>query len=95
MIREEFKKEVLNWAEELDVEPKEIHIRKMTRKWASCSSKGRVTFSFDLLEQDFETRAKAIVHELLHLKYQNHGKMFKYLLRTHLSRKGINSKNIK
>jgi len=95
MIIEDFKKEVLNWAKELDVKPKEIHVRKMTRKWASCSSKGRVTFSFDLLEQEFETRAKAIVHELLHLKYQNHGKMFESLLRAYLSRKGINSKNIK
>ena len=92
MIREDFKKEVLNWAEELDVEPKEIHLRKMTRKWASCSSKGRVTFSFDLLEQGFETRAKVIVHELLHLKYKNHGKMFESLLRAHLNRKGINYK---
>lgn len=95
MIREDFKKEVLGWAEELGVAPKEIHIRKMTRKWASCSSKGRLTFSLDLMKEEFEIRAKAIVHELLHLKYPNHGKMFESLLITHLSRKGINSKDIK
>jgi len=90
---EDFKKEVLEWAEELGVKPKEVHVRKMKRKWGSCSSKGRLTFSFDLLEKKSETRAKAIVHELLHLKYPNHGKMFESLLITYLSRKGINHKN--
>lgn len=92
---EDFKKEVLEWAEEIGVKPKEIHVRKMTRKWASCSSKGRLTFSSDLLNKKFEIRAKVIVHELLHLKYPNHGKMFESLLITHLSKKGINPKNIK
>ena len=84
---EGFKREILEWAEELGVTPKEIHIRKMTRKWASCSSRGRLTFSLDLMKEEFETRAKAIVHELLHLKYPNHGKMFKALLKIHLDKK--------
>ncbi|RLJ03185.1 MAG: hypothetical protein DRP14_05210 [Candidatus Aenigmatarchaeota archaeon] len=90
---EDFKKEVLEWAKEVGVTPKEIHIRKMKRKWGSCSSKGRLTFSFDLIKEESEVRAKAIVHELLHLKYPNHGKMFESLLRTYLGRKGINHKN--
>ena len=30
-------------------------------------------------------RAEAIVHELLHMKVPNHGKLFKALLRTHLA----------
>jgi len=89
MMAAEFKNEVLNWADEIGVEPKEVHIRTMKRKWASCSSKGRLTFSFELLEKSFEERANAIVHELLHLKYPNHGEMFNALLKTHLSKKGI------
>jgi hypothetical protein len=89
MMVAEFKNEVLDWANEIGVNPKEIHIREMKRKWASCSSKGRLTFSFELLEKSFEERANAIVHELLHLKYPNHGEMFNALLKTHLSKKGI------
>ena len=84
-----FKKEVLCWAEELHVNPKEVHVRSMTNKWASCSSKGRLTFSRALLEEPSDVRAKAIVHELLHLKYPNHGKMFKALFKTHLNNAGI------
>ena len=47
----DFKKEVLVWAEKVRVKPAEIHVRKMRRKWASCSNKGRLTFSYDLLSK--------------------------------------------
>jgi predicted metal-dependent hydrolase len=84
-----FKTEVLGWAKEIEVKPKEIHLRDMSRKWASCSSKGRLTFSFLLLNEPVEVRSKVIVHELLHLKYPNHGKMFKSLFLSYLNKKGI------
>lgn len=85
----DFKREVMHWAEEIQVTPKEIHVRAMNTKWASCSNKGRLTFSYALLNEPEETRDKAIVHELLHMKYPNHGKMFKTLLTSHLRKKGI------
>ena len=91
----DFKKEELGWAEEMRLEPNEIHIRGMTRKWASCSSRGRLTFSFELLNKTDNFRAKVIVHELLHLKYPNHGKMFTSLLTAYLSRRGIKAISIK
>jgi len=80
----EFKDEVRRWAETVGVEPKEIHIRKMKRKWASCSSKGRLTFDPSLLQEPKEARSEAILHELLHLRYPHHGKMFDILLKTYL-----------
>lgn len=89
---DELKNSVREWAKEIGVIPKEIHLRKMNRKMASCSSKGRLTFSLALLQEPMEVRAEAIVHELLHLKYPNHGKMFNYLLATHLQNKGIKIK---
>jgi predicted metal-dependent hydrolase len=85
----EFKKEVSSWAKEIDVTPKEVHLRDISKKWASCSSKGRLTFSYALLNELAETRSKVIVHELLHLKYPNHGKMFKTLYNAHLKKVGI------
>jgi len=77
-----FKAEVAAWARRIGVEPKEIRLRPMKRKWASCSSQGRLTFDTALLRQPAEFRAEAIVHELLHLKVPNHGKLFKALYRT-------------
>lgn len=90
----DFKKEVTNWSEKLELEPKEIHIRKMNKKWASCSSKGRLTFSFSLLDESYEKRAKAIVHELLHLRYPEHNKMFNRLLSAYLSQENIESSEV-
>ena len=86
---QDFKTEVVHWAEEIAVNPKEIHLRDMNRKWASCSSKGRLTFSSSLLNEPLEVRTKVIVHELLHLKYPQHGKMFKTLFISYLKKKGI------
>jgi predicted metal-dependent hydrolase len=88
----DFKQEVMEWAKEVRVVPKEIHVRKMNRKWASCSKKGRLTFSLALLKESKEVKAKAIVHELLHMKYPNHGRMFNTLLTIHLGNKGIEAK---
>jgi predicted metal-dependent hydrolase len=82
---EVFKAEVRAWAERIGVQPREIHIRPMKRKWASCSSNGRLTFDLDLLRQPSKVRAGVIIHELLHLKLPNHGRLFHALSRAYLA----------
>ena len=83
-----FKAEVCRWAAQIGVEPKEIHIRPMTRKWASASSAGRLTFDTDLLTEPPDKRDEIIVHELVHLKVGNHGPLFRSLVRAHLGSAG-------
>jgi len=87
----EFKREVKKWAEEVGVSVKEIHLRAMKKKWASCSSRGRLTFDKCLLEMPIKRRSEVIIHELLHFKYPNHGRMFKALLNIYLH--NIDEKN--
>lgn len=84
---EEFRQGVIALAQEIGVTAREIHLRKMKRKWASCSSKGRLTFAADLLEKPDDFRRKTVVHELLHLRYPNHGKMFNLLLASYSEKK--------
>lgn len=79
-----FKSEVRAWADRIGVEPREIRVRPMTRKWASCSSEGRLTFSAALLSERREQRDMVIAHELIHLRVPNHGPLFRSLLRAHL-----------
>ncbi|MCX7723051.1 MAG: M48 family metallopeptidase [Verrucomicrobiae bacterium] len=79
-----FLAEVKAWAQRLGVAPAEIRIQPMKRKWASCSSRGRVTFDTELLHQPAAFRREVIVHELLHLKVSNHGKLFRALFRAYL-----------
>ena len=83
--RDLFKAEVKAWAERIGVEPKEVHIRPMTRKWGSCSTAGRLTFNEELLGETPELRRRVIVEELLHLKVPNHGRLFKALLKSYLA----------
>ena len=84
MAKEQFKSEVARWAVIIKVKPAQIRIQRMTKKWASCSSKGRVCFSADLLQEPREFQKYVIVHELLHLQVPNHGKLFKSLLTAYL-----------
>jgi predicted metal-dependent hydrolase len=56
----------------------------MRRKWASCSTAGRLTFDESLLSKPAELQRYVIVHELLHVRIPNHGKLWKALMRAHL-----------
>ena len=82
--RELLKAEVREWARRIGVEPKEVHIRPMRRKWGSCSTAGRLTLDDQLLRQPAEFRREVVVHELLHLKVPNHGRLFQALLKAYL-----------
>lgn len=73
----DFKQEVTNWAEQVGVAVKEIHVRQMKRKWGSCSSRGRLTFNSEILSLPHNERLEKVLHELLHLKYPNHGPLFR------------------
>jgi len=93
--RDAFKADVRAWAGKTGVKLKEIHVRPMERKWASCSTTGRISFSEDLLAKQAKFRDEVIVHELLHMKVPNHGKLFKALLRAYLSRGVHNTRELR
>ena len=76
----DFKSIVWDWAIKLRVEPKEIHLRSMKTKWASLSGSGRLTFNSELLEKRRKLIDYVVLHELLHIKVPNHGKLFKSLM---------------
>ena len=62
--------EVHSWAREMDVEPRLVQVRRMTKKWASCTASGQVTFNRELLWQPPPVRRQVIVEELERLKKQ-------------------------
>lgn len=69
------------WANKLNVEVKEIRIRKLKRTWGSCNTKKNIiTYSIELAKKDRSLIEYVVVHEVSHLIYDNHGKEFKQLL---------------
>ncbi len=84
--KERLRSRVMAWAGRLRVQPSQIRIQNMQRKWGSCSTAGCVTFATDLGRRPIAFQEFVIVHELLHLRIRNHGKLFHAVLRTHLRR---------
>jgi hypothetical protein len=76
--------EVARWGARIRVEPERVYVQPMSRKWASCSPAGRLYFASDLADETVRFRDVVIVHELLHLRIQNHGKLFKSLLNSYV-----------
>lgn len=81
---ERFRDRIHHWADTIGVKPKVIQLRPMSRKWASCSTAGRVSFAKDLLRKTSKFREYVVVHELLHLQVPNHGKLFKSLMKAYV-----------
>ncbi|MBS0408232.1 MAG: M48 family metallopeptidase [Proteobacteria bacterium] len=74
----------LAWALKLKVNPRRVRVQAMRHKWGSCSSAGTVTLASDLLDQGVRFQDYVIVHELLHLRYATHGRVFKALMSAHV-----------
>lgn len=78
------KQRAARWAIKLKVNPRQVRIQHMTRKWGSCSSFGTVTLAADLLDESEKFQDFVVAHELLHLRIPNHGKLFKALMSAHV-----------
>lgn len=82
--KREFKEEVYLFANKVKIKVKQITIRPMTRKWASCSTNGYFNFNLELLGMDRSLGEYVILHELLHYHVPNHGKLWKSLMSVHM-----------
>ena len=60
--------------------PKGLIVRTMKRRWGSCSNKGIITLSTELIKLSDIYIEYVILHELCHLKHHNHGPKFYELL---------------
>lgn len=81
---EELRAMVDAWAGRIGVEVKRLQIRAMRRKWGSCSSRGVITLSTDLLRLPRELVEYVICHELVHRLVPGHNKTWKLLMDIHL-----------
>lgn len=81
---QDLRRRALAWAVKLKVNPRVVRVQDMRRKWGSCSSVGTITLATDLVDQEERFQDYVIVHELLHLRYSNHGRIFKALMSAHV-----------
>lgn len=62
---------------DLNVSKPEIYIRNMKSRWGSCNpQKNKIGLNLQLIKSSPDCIRQVILHELIHLKYLNHGKEF-------------------
>ncbi len=71
---------VLQKHEAQKFKPTGLVIRTMKRRWGSCSGKGLITLSTELIKLSDVYIEYVILHELCHLKHHNHGVRYYKLL---------------
>jgi predicted metal-dependent hydrolase len=77
---QQLRRRVMGWAIKLKVSPEKVLIEPLPGKWGSCAPNGIVTFAQDLAKKSDDFQDYVIVHELLHLRYRDHGKQFKAMM---------------
>lgn len=60
--------------------PTSLKVRTTVSRWGSCSAKGSISLSTNLIKKREELIDYVILHELCHLRHRNHGPNFYKLL---------------
>lgn len=63
-----------------DLRPPMLRLRRMRRRWGSCSSRGVITLNTRLVERHPELIDYVVVHELCHLRVFDHSARFYALM---------------
>ena len=72
------------WAEKLEIPVKSVYLRPMRNKWASFSTSGQIQFNDELMTMPKKLGEYVIVHELLHSRVPNHGKLWKSYMNAYM-----------
>ncbi|GHE36757.1 hypothetical protein GCM10017673_44100 [Streptosporangium violaceochromogenes] len=77
---QQLRRRAMGWAVRLKVNPEQVQIKRLPGKWGSCAPDGVVTLADDLATEAEDFQDYVIVHELLHLRYRDHGRQFKAMM---------------
>lgn len=72
----ELNKRTRLWSEKMGLFPKKLSFRNQKTRWGSCSSQGKISLNWRLVAYSPEVMDYIVIHELAHLKHQNHSARF-------------------
>lgn len=85
LYSEDFLKERVHYYSKImQLEFKELRLKKMKSRWGSCSSARVITLNKELTKVKSELIDYVVVHELAHLVHMNHSKAFHSLVEVYL-----------
>lgn len=86
---------VHHFSKVMQLEFKELRLRKMKSRWGSCSSARVITLNSELTKVDAQLIDYVVVHELAHLVHMNHSKEFHSLVEQYLPNAKLLRKQLK
>jgi predicted metal-dependent hydrolase len=81
LARAELVPRLRSLAEEHGLKVAGFSVRNQRSRWGSCSRDGRIALNFRLIQMPPHVRDYVLLHELMHLKEQNHSRRFWRLVR--------------
>jgi predicted metal-dependent hydrolase len=73
---EKIKPRIKKWSKETGLSFNEFKIRKLDKRWGSCTPSNNILINIDAIKLPFSLIDYLIVHELVHTKIKNHSKEF-------------------
>lgn len=67
---------VEKWSEKTGLKYELLHFRKQTKRWGSCTPRNHIVINSEAIKLPFSLIDYLIVHELCHVKFKDHSKMF-------------------
>lgn len=69
-------KQVVEWAERMDVKYRSIGLSNAKKRWGACSHIDELTFNWRLIMAPVHVIDYVVIHELAHITEKNHSKNF-------------------
>jgi predicted metal-dependent hydrolase len=82
------------WSEKMSLYPSSVSYRNQRTRWGSCSSKGSVNINWKLACFNKAIQDYVVIHELSHLKHQDHSKRFWNLVKVYCPNYKVESKKL-
>jgi len=75
---------VAYYSQLMGLKPTDVKITSAKTRYGSCSGKNSICFSYMLMLYPDSAIDYVVVHELAHIKYHNHGKLFYALIEKYM-----------
>jgi predicted metal-dependent hydrolase len=76
LAREELIPRLRDFAAEHKLEIGAVTVRNQRSRWGSCARSGNIALNFRLVQMPSQVSDYVLLHELMHLKHQNHSRRF-------------------